>query len=238
MCFCSWQNISCGIRLTGLSLSTPRCSQSALLQPLRIQLAWSGCIFSLAWLQRLCKSPCSCHRLVLRRLWEASEPLPVPESSSVEEILTKVWSNRDSFKLTEGRVRLDVRILVSRRAGSGHSTATWKEVEVGLFYHANSERTRGKDFRMRQVRFGLDIRKKAFNCHVVRQWKGKDIQGKHLGKIWDQKPSQRTGNSIQLYQVEGQNKREIRGSSQKAKELQCKAEHGKGSKTQEEPKAD
>lgn len=45
------------------------------------------------------------------------------------------------------------------------------EVQIALFYHASSERTRGKVFKMRQGKFILDVRKNIFNCHVVKQWK-------------------------------------------------------------------
>lgn len=45
------------------------------------------------------------------------------------------------------------------------------EIEVGLFYHASNVRTRGKGFKIKQWKFRLDIRKNAFNSHVVRQWK-------------------------------------------------------------------
>lgn len=52
--------------------------------------------------------------LVLRGLWETIEPLSVPKSGSHgEELLRRACSDRttgSSFKLTEGRARLDVRI--------------------------------------------------------------------------------------------------------------------------------
>jgi len=73
-------------------------------------------------------------------------------------------------------VRVGLFSLEKKRIQGDHIVAfqylkeTYKQEEEKLFTRDNSDRTRGNGFKLREGRFGLDIRRKFFTQRVVTHW--------------------------------------------------------------------
>ena len=62
------------------------------------------------------------------------------------------------------------RLLGELIAAFQYLTRAFKKAGEGLFTRAHSDRTRGNDFKQKEGRFRLDIRKKFLTVRVVRHW--------------------------------------------------------------------
>ena len=51
-----------------------------------------------------------------------------------------------------------------------HLKGAYKQAGDGLFTHADSNRMRGNGFKLKERRFGLDVRQKVFTYREVRHW--------------------------------------------------------------------
>jgi len=68
------------------------------------------------------------------------------------------------FSLKKRRLRGDLMAAFQYMKGA------YKRDGEGLFIEACSDRTRGNDFKLKEGRFRLDIRKKFFTMKVLRHW--------------------------------------------------------------------
>ena len=68
------------------------------------------------------------------------------------------------FSLEKKRLQGDLRVAFQYLKGA------YKKALQGLFTRVCSDRTRGNDFKLKEGRFRLDIRKKSFTVRVMRHW--------------------------------------------------------------------
>jgi len=117
---------------------------------------------------------------LLRPHLESCNPLWSPQHRKDMDVLE--WVQRRSTKIVRGlehlsyeerETELGLFSLQKRRliAAFQYLKRAYKKAGEGLFTSACSDRTRGNGFKLKESKFGLDIRKKFFTMRVVRHRK-------------------------------------------------------------------